>query len=91
MSFDAKKMFIEAKWDYSQRAEVEFWKQGEQKYAHFSRQYWEHELENYFGHIQPDDFACRPCQKRFCDLNNACMKAIQVEDVIEAIDKIENV
>jgi len=37
------------------------------------------------------NFTCRPCQKRFCDLNNACMKAIQVEDVIEAIDEIENV
>jgi len=37
------------------------------------------------------DFACRPCHKQVCDLNNACMKAIQVEDVIESIDEIENV
>ena len=43
------------------------------------------------GKVIKGDFACRPCQKRFCDLNNACMKAIQVEDVIEAIDEIENV
>jgi heptosyltransferase-2 len=37
------------------------------------------------------DFECRPCAKAICDRNNACMKAIQVEDVIEAIDEIENV
>lgn len=56
MSFDSRKMFKEAKWDGSQRAEIDFWKQGEQKHGHFSKQYWDRELENYLGHIQLDDF-----------------------------------
>ncbi|MHA2315827.1 MAG: glycosyltransferase family 9 protein, partial [Candidatus Hermodarchaeia archaeon] len=43
------------------------------------------------GKVIKGNFTCRPCHKRFCDLNNACMNAIQVEDVIEAIDEIENV
>lgn len=40
----------------SQIAEIDFWKQGEQKYAHFSRQYWDREVENYCGYVQLDDF-----------------------------------
>jgi len=43
------------------------------------------------GKVIKGDFACRPCHKQVCDLNNACMKAIQVEDVIQAIDEIKNV
>lgn len=39
--------------------------------------------------ISKGDFDCRPCRKRFCNHDNACMKAIQVEDVIEAIEATE--
>ncbi len=34
-------------------------------------------------------FRCRPCFSAECDYDNACMKAIQVEDVISAIKKME--
>ncbi len=37
------------------------------------------------------DFECRPCPKTICDRGNACMKAVQVGDVIEAVDEIEKV
>ncbi len=57
MRFDAKKMSKKAEWDISQKAEMEFWKQDEQKYAHFSKRYWEQELDNYLGNVQFDDFA----------------------------------
>jgi len=39
--------------------------------------------------IMKGDFGCRPCHKRVCDIDNACMKAIQVEDVVTEIEKIE--
>ena len=43
-------------WNGSQKAELEFWEQGAHKYGHFSRQYWDKELDNYLGHVGPDDF-----------------------------------
>lgn len=54
--FDLRKIFKMDRWNNAQKAEIDFWKQGEQKYGHFSKQYWDRELENYFGHIQLDDF-----------------------------------
>ena len=39
--------------------------------------------------IAKGDFQCRPCYSSVCNLGNACMKAIRVGDVIEAIEKIE--
>jgi len=39
--------------------------------------------------IMKADFDCRPCHKQVCNFNNACMKAIAVEDVMEAIDNIK--
>lgn len=56
MSFNLREIFKEAKWNNAQKAELEFWKQREQKYSHFSKQYWEKELENYSGNILTGDF-----------------------------------
>ena len=39
--------------------------------------------------ISKGDFDCRPCNRRTCNCDCACMKAIQVEDVITAVEKIE--
>ena len=64
MSFDVKKMFKETEWTTSQKAEVDFWKYDAQRHTHFSKQYWEKELENYLGHVQFDDFA----QKRVLEV-----------------------
>lgn len=41
--------------------------------------------------IMKGDFDCRPCHKRGCNRDNACMKAIQTEDVIKAIEEITKV
>jgi len=37
--------------------------------------------------IRKGDFACRPCDGPTCKYNNACMRAIQTEDIVEAIEK----
>lgn len=38
--------------------------------------------------IRKGDFACRPCDGAACQYNNACMKAIKEEDVIEAVEQL---
>ena len=40
--------------------------------------------------ISKGNFDCRPCNRRVCDRDNACMRAIKTEDVIEAIERIES-
>ena len=40
--------------------------------------------------ISKGDFDCRPCNRRVCDRDNACMRAIETKDVIEAIERIES-
>jgi len=40
--------------------------------------------------IRKGDFACRPCDGPTCKYNSACMRAIQAEDIVEAIEKIES-
>jgi ADP-heptose:LPS heptosyltransferase len=37
--------------------------------------------------ISKGDFDCRPCNRRVCHRDNACMRAIETEDVIEAIER----
>jgi SAM-dependent methyltransferase len=56
MSLYSKKTSIEAKWSNSQKAEIKFWKQREEKDGHVLRQYWEKELENYPDNILADNF-----------------------------------
>jgi ubiquinone/menaquinone biosynthesis C-methylase UbiE len=49
-------MIKETKWDDSQKAEIAFWERGKQNCVYFSRQFWEHEIENYLGYIKFEDF-----------------------------------
>ncbi len=39
--------------------------------------------------IMKSGFECRPCHEAVCGRDNACMRAIQVADVTEAIEKLE--
>jgi heptosyltransferase II len=43
-----------------------------------------------FTHVMYKDLPCRPCNKKSCDLDHACLKGVRPEDVYTKVEEILN-